>query len=100
TLKVAAQLETKEEWHERDQGKRDKKEMIHRGPRRVVRWEWGERQERSLEALKRAVLENAVYGGCEWRQYYLATDASKTGMGGVLFQLIDSELGTRGSTMN
>ena len=42
-LKAAAQLETKEEWHERDQGKKDKKGRIQRGPRRAVSWEWGDR---------------------------------------------------------
>ena len=41
-----------------------------------------------------------MYGGSDHRQYHLATDASKTGMGGVLFQLIDCEPGTRVTTLN
>ena len=99
-LKAAAELESKEEWHERDVGKKDNKGRIHRGPRRVVNWDWGEDQERSFAALKTAVVERAVFGGDERKQYHLATDASRTGIGGVLFQLIDCEPGTRISTNN
>ena len=99
-LKSAAQMASKEEWHERDPGRKDKNGRVIRGPRRVVNWEWGERQDVSFEVLKRAVIERAVYGGCDWRQYHLATDASKTGIGGVLFQLLDCEPGTRATAAN
>ena len=66
----------------------------------MVNWSWGERQDRSFEELKRAVIERAVYGGSDYRQYHLATDASKTGMGGVLFLLVDCKPGTKISTVN
>jgi len=99
-LKEAAELETKEEWHARDVGKKDKNGRIQRGPRRVMSWKWTERQDRSFEALKKAVLERAVFGGSELRQYHLATDASRTGIGGVLFQLLDCDPGTRITTAN
>ena len=61
----------------------------------MVDWHWGPRQEESFAALKRAGIENAVFGGSELRQYHLSTNASKTGIGGVLFQLIMSEPGTK-----
>ena len=94
-LKAAAQLETKDEWHARDPGRKDKKGRIHRGPGRVVNWHWGPRQERSFKAMKTAVIENAVFGGSELRLHHLSTDASKTGVGGVLFQLLNCEPGTK-----
>ena len=99
-LKAAAQLESKEEWHRRDVGKKDKNGRVQRGPRRVVDWHWGPRQEESFAALKRAVIENAVFGSSELRQYHLSTDASKTGIGVVLFQLITSEPGKKISVQN
>ena len=99
-LKEAATMESKEEWHARDPGKKDKNGRTHRGPRRVISWSWGKRQDKSFAAIKEAVIERAVYGGNDHRQYHLATDASKTGMGGVLFQLIDCEPGTRINAAN
>ena len=72
----------------------DKNGRIVWKPRRVVRWEWGEEPEQSFESIKRSVVENAVFGGEEHMQYHLATDASKTGIGGVLYQLINTEPGT------
>ena len=65
-LKEAAELETTEEWHARDPGRKDKNGRTHRGPRRVVNWSWGERQDKSFEALKRVVIERAVYRGCDY----------------------------------
>ena len=94
-LKAAAQLETKDEWHARNPGRKDKKGRILRGPPRVVNWHWGPREEKSFKALKTAVIKNAVFGGSELRQYHLSTDASKTGIGGVLFQLLNCEPGTK-----
>ena len=99
-LKAAAQLETKDEWHARDPGRKDKKGRIQRAPRRVVNRHWGPRQERSFKALKTAVIENAVFGGSELRQYHLSTDASKTGIGGILFQLLNCEPGTKVTIKN
>ena len=64
-LKAVAQLESKEEWHKRDVGRKDKNGRIQWGPRRVVDWHWGPRQEESFAALKRAVIENAVFGSSE-----------------------------------
>ena len=93
-LKQAAVLESVEDWHRRDSGKLDRNGRIVRKPRRVERWEWGEEQEKSFESIKRSVVENAVFGGEEDMQYHLATDASKTGIGGVLYQLINTEQGT------
>jgi len=49
---------------------------------------WGEEQERSFEELKRAVIDNVVYGRDDTQQYYLMRDASKNGLGGVLFELL------------
>ena len=44
-LKVAVQLETKDEWHARDPGQKDMRGRILVGPRRVVNWHWGPRKE-------------------------------------------------------
>ena len=64
-LKRAAVMESVDEWHQRDPGRRDKNGRLYRSPRRVERWEWGEAQEESFLAIKRAVMENAVFGGDE-----------------------------------
>ena len=63
--KGAAVIESVETWHQCDPGNRDKNGRLFRGPRRVERWEWGETQEKSFLAIKRAVVENAVFGGNE-----------------------------------
>jgi hypothetical protein len=63
-------------------------------PRRVIKWEWGEKQQCAFDELKAAILNNAIFGGSEQLQYYLATDASKTGICGVLFQLAECQPGT------
>ena len=88
-------MELKEHWHTSDQGKKDKNERTHRGPRRVRGWSLGERLDRSFAAIKREVIGHAVYGGSDHKLYHLATDASKTDIGGLLFQLIDCDPGTR-----
>lgn len=50
-------------------------------------FEWGEEQEYSFRWIQRSVVENACCGSDDELQYHLASDASKTGTGGVLFQL-------------
>lgn len=50
-------------------------------------FEWTNACQQAFEAAKRAICENAVTGGDPSLQYHLATDASGTGLGGVLFQL-------------
>lgn len=54
---------------------------------------WSKKHQDAFDAVKRAVLENVNSGGDDNRQYHLCTDASKTGAGGLLFQLQDSEVG-------
>jgi hypothetical protein len=75
---------------------KSKSEWIRRGkPVKVVcGFEWGEKQERSFEVVKRAIIDNVVYGGDETKQYHLMTDASLHAIGGVLFQLPDTPAGT------
>ena len=68
--------------------------------RRVVGFKWGEDQQKSFEHIKSSIISNAVYGGDDRIQYHLATDASKTGMGGVLFQIIDQPAGTIAAQKN
>lgn len=60
----------------------------------VVDFRWSAQHQRAFDAVKQPVLENACSGGDDDRQYHLCTDASKTGLGGVLFQLRMSEPGT------
>jgi len=55
---------------------------------------WGQEQESSFKAVKKAIVSNVVYGGDDSKQYHLMTDASLHALGGVLFQLSDSPVGT------
>lgn len=99
-VKSAATYEPYEEWARQESGRYDKNGKPIRKPRRVIKWEWGERHQEAFEKLKRAIVDNVVFGGSEHLQYHLATDASKTGLGGVLFQLIDCEPGTVATVSN
>ena len=60
----------------------------------VVGFKWGSDQQQSFEHIKRSIISNAVYGGDERQQYHLSTDASKSGLGGGQFQLINQAFGT------
>jgi len=55
---------------------------------------WGQEQESSFKAVKKAIVSNVVYGGDDSMQYHLMTDASLHPLGGVLFQLSNSPVGT------
>lgn len=57
-------------------------------------WEWGPDQNASFEWIKKSIMENACSGSDEGLQYHLSSDASKTGTGGVLFQLPGVPAGT------
>src|SRR5437762_9342352 len=57
-------------------------------------WQWTTRQQESFDHVKRAISENAMSGADPKLQYHLSTDASKYGIGGVLFQLHDTTTGT------
>ena len=41
-----------------------------------------------------------MFGGSKYLQYHLTTDASKTGLGGELFQLVECEPGTIANAAN
>lgn len=66
----------------------------------MVNWQWGPREAKSIQVLKTAVIENTVFSGSELKQYYLSMDASKTGIGRVMLQLLNKELGTKIATGN
>jgi len=55
---------------------------------------WTQGQQDSFDHIKKAIIENAVYGGDEGRQYHLATDASNFALGGVPFQVLNHPPGT------
>jgi RNase H-like domain found in reverse transcriptase len=57
-------------------------------------WEWTEEQQESFDYIKRCVSEFAMSRADPELQYHLATDASKYGLGGVLFQLHGELAGT------
>ena len=57
-------------------------------------FKWGPGQDKACEAIKKASIENIVYGGDEAKQYHLMTDASLHAIGGVLFQLPNIPEGT------
>ena len=99
-MQSAATLEPYDEWVRQETGRYDKNGKPIRKPRRVIKWEWGERQQQAFDELKAAILNNAIFGGSEHLQYHLATDASKTGIGGVLFQLPECEPGTIAAPRN
>lgn len=48
---------------------------------------WGPEQQESFQYIKDAICNNAMAGADHDRQYHLATDASNTGIGGILFQV-------------
>jgi hypothetical protein len=52
-----------------------------RTSKRVVSFKWQAEQKEAFEAVKMAVVKNALTGGDPERQYHLATDASETGLG-------------------
>lgn len=58
------------------------------------RFDWGEEQRQSFQHIKQSISENAMSGIDEELQLHLATDASKYGLGGVLFQLPGEPPGT------
>ena len=60
---------------------------IKRKVKRIVGWFWGERQKLSFEHMKRLICENAMIGGDSRFQCHISADASKVGIGGVVFQL-------------
>jgi len=61
---------------------------------KLVGFCWTESQQCSFDHIKRSIIDNAVYGGDEAKQYHLATDASNFAMGGVLFQIMNHAPGT------
>lgn len=69
-----------------DRGNKRKVRQVHL----PIAFNWTEKQETSFIYLKSAIINNAVHGGDDNRQYHLATDASGYAIGGVLFQLIRS----------
>lgn len=62
--------------------------------RRVVGFSWTDEAEQAFRLVKKAVCSNVLSGGDLGKQYHLATDASRTGLGGVLFQLKNKPAGS------
>jgi len=81
-------------------GQKAKKKREARKGGVVCGFEWGEDQERSFRVIQEAIVGNAVFGGDETLQYHLTTDASRTALGWVLFQILDASPGTRASSRN
>ena len=57
-------------------------------------FDWGPEQQESFLHIKKSISDNAMSGIDENLQVHLATDASKFGLGGVLFQLPGEPAGT------
>jgi len=55
---------------------------------------WGPEQDASFQYIKDCITSNAMAGTDATKQYHLSCDASKTGIGGVLFQLKEAPPGT------
>jgi hypothetical protein len=58
------------------------------------KWKWMEEQQESFDYIKKCISENAMSSADPDLQYHLATDASKTRVGDVLFQLYKEPAGT------
>lgn len=57
-------------------------------------FKWDDERNTAFEAMKQAIANNAMAPPDPLAQYHLAVDASKQGIGGVLFQLAGIEHGT------
>lgn len=60
-----------------------------------VDFNWTDECEDAFRRVRKAILDHGVVGGDDRFQYHLATDASKTGIGGVLFQTPTAPPGTK-----
>lgn len=58
---------------------------------------WEPQHQAAFDAVRAAILNNTCTSGDPTRQYHLACDASKTGLGAVLFQLQDVPPNTKTS---
>jgi hypothetical protein len=65
--------------------------------RRVIDFIWTKVQQRVFNRIKSFFPRITLSGGDPHLQYHLATDASNTGLGGVLFQMSKWPIGTRTS---
>jgi len=57
-------------------------------------FKWTEEKNIAFEAVKQAIVNNAMAAPDPHAQYHLAVDASKRAIGGVLFQLEGVDAGT------
>jgi len=73
---------------------RSKKPTIQRKWAEKDSFDWGPSQQESFNHIKESITNNAMAGADPAAQYHLATDASKRGVGGVLFQLKGVPTGT------
>lgn len=62
--------------------------------RDITAFVWTDRCEVAFQACKEAILSNICAAGDPSKQFHIATDASGTGAGGLLFQLLDHAPGT------
>jgi len=75
----------------------NRKETLERQQRRkafAVEFTWDTERNTAFEAIKQAISNNAMASPDPQGQYHIAIDASKQGIGGVLFQLAEIEDGT------
>ncbi|KAF3931381.1 Protease [Dactylella cylindrospora] len=63
-------------------------------------WRWGAKQKASFNSVVNDVVNRAMTSGEPKIQYHLVTDASKTGIGGILFQMPDIEAGVEATLKN
>lgn len=65
-----------------------------RSVKKIVDFIWTPKQEKSFQAIKKYITETVITGGDDQLQYHLATDASATGLGDLLFQVAGITPGT------
>lgn len=65
--------------------------------KRLVAFHWSQPQHDAFRRIKIAISRTELVGADPQSQFHLATDASVTGLGGVLFQIPGLPMGTRAS---
>jgi len=79
---------------EEESGQTEQKREKKKSKRAVGEFEWNREKEVAFQAIKQVIANNAMASPDPNGQYHLAVDASKSGIGGVLFQLEGVEAGT------
>ncbi|KAK4990103.1 hypothetical protein LTR50_002733 [Elasticomyces elasticus] len=62
---------------------------VKRKRRKAAGFEWNDECEAAFQTIRNSIVNQKIYGGNPKVQYHVATDASLTGLGGVVIQIPD-----------